>query len=96
MEAGVHLGQSVSLWRSSTQPYIYGEYNGIHIIDLNKTLALLRRAANVIEGIVERGGIVLFLGTRDGQKRALEEAAKRVHGYYVSSRWIPGTLTKPH
>ena len=95
MEAGVHLGQSVSLWRSSTQPYIYGEYNGIHIIDLNKTLALLRRAANVIEGIVERGGIVLFLGTRDGQKRALEEAAKRVHGYYVSSRWIPGTLTNP-
>ena len=95
MEAGVHLGQSTSLWRSSTQPYIYGEYNGIHIIDLNKTLAHLRRAANVIEGIVERGGIVLFLGTRDGQKRALEEAAKRVHGYYVSSRWIPGTLTNP-
>lgn len=95
MEAGVHLGQSTSLWRSSTQQFIYGEYNGIHIIDMNKTLAYLKRAAEVMEGIVERGGIVLFLGTRDGQKRPLEEAAKRVRGYYVSTRWIPGTLTNP-
>lgn len=95
MEAGVHLGQSTSLWRSSTQPFIYGEYKGIHIIDLNQTVSYLKRAANVIEGIVERGGIVLFLGTRDGQKRSLEEAAKRVRGYYVSTRWIPGTLTNP-
>ena len=95
MEAGVHLGQSTSLWRSSTQPFIYGEYKGIHIIDMNKTLAYLKRAAEVVEGIVERGGTVLFLGTRDGQKRPLEEAAKRVRGYYVSTRWIPGTLTNP-
>ncbi|SMN21812.1 similar to Saccharomyces cerevisiae YHL004W MRP4 Mitochondrial ribosomal protein of the small subunit [Maudiozyma saulgeensis] len=95
MEAGVHLGQSTSLWRSSTQPFIYGEYKGIHIIDMNKTLSYLKRASAVIEGIVERGGIVLFLGTREGQKRPLEEAAKRVNGYYVSTRWIPGTLTNP-
>ena len=95
MEAGVHLGQSTSLWRSSTQPFLYGEYKGIHIIDMNKTLSYLKRASEVIEGIVERGGIVLFLGTREGQKRPLEEAAKRVRGYYVSTRWIPGTLTNP-
>lgn len=93
--AGVHLGQSVSLWRSSTQPYIYGEYKGIHIIDLSKTLSHLKRAVKVIEGVTEKGGIILFLGTRDGQKRVLQHAAERVNGYYVSSRWIPGTLTNP-
>lgn len=95
LAAGVHLGQSTSLWRPSTQPFVYGEYKGIHIIDLNKTLAYLKRAARVVEGVTERGGIVLFLGTREGQKRALQEAAKRTHGFYVSSRWIPGTLTNP-
>lgn len=93
LEAGVHLGQSVSLWRSSTQPFIYGEYKGIHLIDLNKTLSSLKRASKVVEGIAERGGIILYVGTREGQKRALEEASKRTHGYYISTRWIPGTLT---
>ncbi|SCU92208.1 LAFA_0F08790g1_1 [Lachancea sp. 'fantastica'] len=95
LAAGVHLGQSTSLWRSSTQPFIYGEYKGIHIIDLNKTLSYLKRAAAVVQGVAERGGTILFLGTREGQKRALQEAAKRTHGFYVSTRWIPGTLTNP-
>ncbi|KAH3899813.1 related to 37S ribosomal protein MRP4, mitochondrial [Saccharomycodes ludwigii] len=93
--AGVHLGQSTSLWRSSTQSFIYGEYKGVHIIDLNQTLSSLKRACRVVEGIVERGGIILFLGTRKGQKKALKHAAEMTHGYYVSDRWIPGTLTNP-
>ncbi|CCD22541.1 mitochondrial 37S ribosomal protein uS2m NDAI_0A03840 [Naumovozyma dairenensis CBS 421] len=93
MAAGVHLGHSTTLWRPSTQPFIYGEYRGVHIIDLNKTLSYLKRACHVIEGIAQRGGLILYLGTGEGHKRGLEEAAKRTHGYYVSTRWIPGTLT---
>ncbi|QEU59414.1 Mrp4 [Kluyveromyces lactis] len=95
MAAGVHLGQSTALWRASTQPYIYGEYKGIHIIDLNRTLSHLKRAAQVVEGVAENGGLILFLGTREGQKRTLIKAAERVNGYYVASKWVPGTLTNP-
>lgn len=95
MAAGVHLGQSTTLWRASTQPYIYGEYKGIHIIDLNQTLSHLKRAAQVVEGVAENGGLILFLGTREGQKRALIKASERVNGYYVASKWVPGTLTNP-
>ncbi|CCF55617.1 hypothetical protein KAFR_0A01790 [Kazachstania africana CBS 2517] len=93
MESNVHLGQSVSLLRPSNQQYIYGEYKGIHIIDLNKTLTHLKRASSVIEKISEKGGIILYIGTKPNQKVALERAAKRSNGYYVASRWIPGTLT---
>lgn len=93
MAANVHLGQSTSLWRPSTQPFIYGIYKDIHLIDLNKTLSYLKRACKVVEGIAEKGGIILFLGTKSNQKLALEKAATRSNGYFVYKRWIPGTLT---
>lgn len=95
MAANVHLGQSVPLYRPSTQQFIYGEYNGLHIIDLNQTLQYLKRACSVVEGVAENGGLILILGTRPQWKVSLQAAARRMNGYFVSTRWIPGTLTNP-
>jgi small subunit ribosomal protein S2 len=93
LAAGAHLGHSTALFRPSTQPYIYGVRDGIHIIDLDATLTHLRRAASVVEGIAEKGGLILYVGTRQGQQRSLQMAAKRSNSYYVHSRWVPGTLS---
>lgn len=93
LAAGAHLGHSTSMFRPTTQPFIYGVRDGIHIIDLEQTLVHLRRAAKVIEQVAEQGGLILYVGTRPGQQRSLEAAANRSGGYYVHRRWVPGTLT---
>ncbi|CAK9440080.1 mitochondrial 37S ribosomal protein uS2m [Lodderomyces beijingensis] len=95
LAAGCHLGHATASFRASFQPFLYGVYNGIHIIDLNQTLKQLKVACKVIEGVSEKGGIILFVGTHKNWsiQQSLVAASERSSAYYVSKRWIPGTIT---
>ncbi|RCK57888.1 37S ribosomal protein MRP4, mitochondrial [Candida viswanathii] len=95
MAAGCHLGHATSASRASTQPFIYGVYDKINIIDLEQTLEKLQLACKVVEGVVEKGGIVLFVGTYKNEfiDNALLRASERCKGFYVNKRWLPGTIT---
>ena len=88
-----HLGHSTSRWNPRNSRYIFGIRDGIHIISLDVTAAHLRRAAKVVEEVAARGGLILFSGTRDGQKAAVVRAASLAKGYHIFERWIPGSLT---
>lgn len=93
MAAGAHLGRSTKLYNHNSQPFIYGEYKDIHIIDLEKTVEHLRAASKVVQGVVENGGLVLFLGLQVGQLKAIKQASERCNGYYVARKWVPGAIT---
>jgi small subunit ribosomal protein S2 len=88
-----HLGHATALWHPGNARYIFGIREGVHIISLEATAAHLRRAAKVVHSVADRAGLILFVGTRKGQERAVVSAAKRAHGCHMFDRWIPGTLT---
>ncbi|KAK2744395.1 37S ribosomal protein, mitochondrial [Myotisia sp. PD_48] len=88
-----HLGHSTSLWNPANSSYIYGIREGIHIISLEVTAAHLRRAAKIVQDVAKNAGLILFVGTRRGQRRAVVRAAELAGGYHVVDRWIPGSLT---
>ncbi|EFW20116.1 37S ribosomal protein, mitochondrial [Coccidioides posadasii str. Silveira] len=88
-----HLGHATSLWNPRNSSYIFGIRDGIHIISLEVTAAYLRRAAKVVEEVARRGGLILFVGTRKGQRRAVVRAAELAQGYHVFERWVPGSIT---
>ena len=93
LEAGVHFGHQTHRWNPKMAPFIYGDRNGIHIIDLTKTVPLLQRALNEVRRVVAGGGRVLFVGTKRQASPIIADAAKRCGQYYVNHRWLGGMLT---
>jgi small subunit ribosomal protein S2 len=90
LEAGVHFGHQTRKWNPKMAPFIFGEKNKIHIIDLQKTLACVNQATQFIEEIVAAGKEVLFVGTKKQAQISLEEAAKRSQSPFVTQRWLGG------
>jgi small subunit ribosomal protein S2 len=93
LEAGVHFGHQTRRWNPKMKPYIYTERNGIHIIDLQKTVGALDRAYSYVQDLTSRGGKVLFVGTKKQAQEAVAEEASRAGQFYVNQRWLGGLLT---
>ena len=93
LEAGVHFGHQTRRWNPKMKEYIFGERNGIHIIDLQKTLKLFREAAREVSDHAAQGKAILFLGTKRQAQEAIAEEAKRCGMFFVNHRWLGGTLT---
>ncbi|KAG6919973.1 hypothetical protein DXG01_013322 [Tephrocybe rancida] len=95
LASGAHFGHSASRMNPNFVPYAYGTRAGITIIDLDQTLPMLRRAANLVRAIASSGGQIVFIGTRPDLRPIVQRAAQRLgsQGYHVGDRWLPGTLT---
>ena len=93
LEAGVHFGHQTRRWNPKMRRYIFGERGGIYIIDLTKTLTLLEEAADFARNVSDRGGTILFVGTKKQAQEAVTEHATRVGMPFVSNRWLGGLLT---
>ena len=93
LEAGVHFGHQTRYWHPKMAPYIFGDRNKIHIINLEKTLPLYEEATNFISGLAAKKGTILFVGTKRSAQTAVEEEAKRCGMPYVNQRWLGGMLT---
>jgi small subunit ribosomal protein S2 len=93
LEAGVHFGHQVKRWNPKMKRYIFGERNGIYIIDLQKTLKGLEEAYNYVRNSAASGAGVLFVGTKKQAQDAIMEEANRANAYYVNQRWLGGMLT---
>jgi small subunit ribosomal protein S2 len=93
LEAGVHFGHQTQRWNPRMAPFIYGERNGIHIVDLTQTVPMLDAALNAIRETVSKGGRILFVGTKRQAQKPIAEAAEKCAQYYMNHRWLGGTLT---
>ncbi|HEX6286222.1 MAG TPA: 30S ribosomal protein S2 [Acidimicrobiia bacterium] len=93
LEAGVHFGHQTRRWDPKMRPYIYGERNGIHIVDLRQTVTQVADAIEFVKQIAIDGGSVLFIGTKKQAQSAVEEAARRSGMPFVNYRWLGGMLT---
>lgn len=93
LEAGVHYGHQTQRWNPKMGEYIYGDRNGIHIIDLTQTVPMLDQALKVVRDTVAKGGRILFVGTKRQAQKPIAEAAERCAQFYMNHRWLGGTLT---
>ncbi len=93
LEAGAHFGHQTGRWHPRMKNYIFTKRNGIHIIDLEKTLALLDKACTFVRQVAAEGGTVLFVGTKRQAQESVAEEAKRCGMFYVNLRWLGGMLT---
>lgn len=93
LEAGVHFGHQTQRWNPKMSRYIYGQKNGIHILDLTQSVPLLHQALVAIRDKVSKGGRILFVGTKRQAQTPVAEAADRCAQYYMNHRWLGGTLT---
>ena len=92
-EAGVHFGHQTKRWNPKMRPFIYGARSGIHIVDLDQTARLFKRAFDFLSETTARGGSVLFVGTKRQAQEIVREEARRAGMYFVTNRWLGGTLT---
>jgi small subunit ribosomal protein S2 len=93
LESGVHFGHQVKRWNPKMKKYIFGERNGIHIIDLQKTLKAIEDAYDFIRNITSTGAPILFVGTKKQAQDAIAEEAQKAGAFYVNNRWLGGMLT---
>ena len=93
LEAGIHFGHQTRRWHPKMQRYIFGQRNGIYIIDLQQTLRQLYRAYGLVRNAVEAGGTVLFVGTKKQAQDSVTKEAQRCGMFHVTNRWLGGTLT---
>jgi len=93
LEAGVHFGHQTQRWNPRMAEFIYGDRNGIHILDLTQTYEMLDVALNVVRETVAKGGRILFVGTKRQAQKPIADAAERCAQYYMNHRWLGGTLT---
>jgi small subunit ribosomal protein S2 len=93
LEAGVHFGHQTKRWNPRMKEYIFGERNGIYIIDLQKTLKMFKEASKFVQDLAAEGRIILFVGTKRQAQDAIAEEAQRCSMYYVNQRWLGGLLT---
>jgi small subunit ribosomal protein S2 len=92
-EAGVHFGHQTKRWNPKMRQYIYGARSGVHIVDLDQTARMFKRAFDFVSDTVSRGGSVLFVGTKGQAQEIVREETRRAGMYFVTNRWLGGTLT---
>ncbi len=93
LEAGVHYGHQTARWNPRMGEFIYGDRNGIHILDLTQTVPMLDAALKIVRDTVAKGGRILFVGTKRQAQKPVAEAAEKCAQFYMNHRWLGGTLT---